>query len=116
MESGIEAAAELDRAAAAGDFSARRFAAFERRCRRRYASFRRFVIAFYSPEFRDLFFQAEPPRRIFSAVVTVLAGRWRPSLWNRFLARLFFLFVAIQRRIPISPREHRRDADAGFPA
>ena len=114
METGIEAAAELDRAAAAGDFSAGRFAAFEQRCRARYASFRRFVVGFYSPEFRDLFFQADPPKRIFSAVVTVLAGRWRPSPWNRLLVRIFFLFVAIQRRWPVSPRVHRRDAEAGF--
>ncbi len=116
METGIEAAEELDRAAAAGDFSAPRFAAFERRCRARYASFRRFVIGFYTPEFRDLFFQSEPPPRIFRAVVTVLAGRWRPSLWNRWLVRLFFLFVAIQKWSPMASRTHRRDADAGFPA
>ncbi len=114
METGIEAAAELDRAAAAGDFSAARFAGFERRCRERYASFRRFVVGFYSPEFRDLFFQPDPPERIFRAVVTVLAGRWRPGPWDRFLIRAFFLFVALQRRLAISPRVHRRGAGAGY--
>lgn len=115
METGIEAAAELDRAVAADDFSARRFAGFERRCRRRYQSFRRFVVGFYTPQFRDLFFQERPPERIFRAVVTVLAGRWRPDPWNRFLGWLFFRFVGVQRWLPISPRAHRRDADAGYP-
>jgi flavin-dependent dehydrogenase len=116
METGIEAAAELDRALRAGDFSARRFAAFERRCRERYASFRRFVLGFYTPEFRDLFFSEDPPPRIFRAVVTVLSGRWRPSWTNRLLVRLFFLFVAIQRWNPISQRHHRRGVEAGYPA
>jgi 2-polyprenyl-6-methoxyphenol hydroxylase-like FAD-dependent oxidoreductase len=114
METGIEAAAELDRAAAADDFSPARFAGFERRCRSRYASFRRFVVGFYSPEFRDLFFQSDPPERIFRAVVTVLAGRWRPGPWDRLLIRVFFLFVALQRRLAISPRAHRRGAAAGY--
>ena len=40
MESGIEAAAELDRALTRNDFSARSFAAFSRRQRRRYQTFR----------------------------------------------------------------------------
>ena len=116
MESGIEAANELDRALDRNDFSARAFARFSRRQEQRFEIFRRFVLAFYTPEFRDLFFQSEPPPRIFRAVVTVLAGRWRPSLWNRWLVRLFFLFVAIQKWSPMASRTHRRDADAGFPA
>src|SRR5262245_59326863 len=55
MESGIEAAHELDRALAERDFSARRFSAFSRRQRKRFQTFRRFVIGFYTPQFRDLF-------------------------------------------------------------
>src|SRR5437762_2131262 len=74
MESGIEAAAELDRALARNDFSARRFAAFSRRQRKRFRTFRRFVIGFYTPQFRDLFFDPEPPRTMFKPVMTVLSG------------------------------------------
>jgi FADH2-dependent halogenase len=115
MESGIEAAAELDRATSRDDFSERRFAAFTRRQRKRYQSFRRFVIGFYSPEFRDLFFDPKPPEMIFRAVVTVLAGRWDASLRARILNRLFFATVAMQKVISLTQRRFRRDASAGYP-
>jgi flavin-dependent dehydrogenase len=116
MESGIEAAAELDRALARNEFSARSFAAFSRRQRKRYETFRRFVIGFYSPEFRDLFFDPEPPRHIFRAVATVLCGRWNASLRTRILNHLFFGFVAIQKRFAIVRARFRRDAGAGYPS
>ncbi|HMC22495.1 MAG TPA: NAD(P)/FAD-dependent oxidoreductase [Thermoanaerobaculia bacterium] len=115
MESGIEAAAELDRALTRNDFSARSFAAFSRRQRRRYQTFRRFVIGFYSPQFRDLFFDPHPPRTMFQAVVTVLAGRWNSSLRTRLLNHLFFGMVAIQKRFNIGRLRFRRDATAGYP-
>ena len=115
MESGIEAAIELDRAKAKDDFSERRFAAFSRRQRKRYQSFRRFVIGFYSPEFRDLFFDPKPPEWIFRAVVTVLAGRWDTTLATRLINRLFFITVAMQRAFSLSTKRFRRDAEAGYP-
>jgi flavin-dependent dehydrogenase len=115
MESGIEAAIEFDRALARGDFSTAAFAAYSKRQRERFETFRRFVIGFYTPEFRDLFFDPEPPQAIFRAVVTVLAGNWRPRLWTRVLNRLFFLFVAMQRRLKFSKARFRRDASAGYP-
>ena len=115
MESGIEAAAELDRALTRNRFSSRDFAAFSRRQRKRYETFRRFVIGFYSPEFRDLFFDPEPPQTIFRAVVTVLAGRWNTSLTTRILNHLFFGFVALQKRVSIARERFRRDATAGYP-
>jgi flavin-dependent dehydrogenase len=115
MESGIEAAAELDRALARNDFSARRFAAFSRRQRKRFKTFRRFVVGFYTPQFRDLFFDPNPPPRIFKAVVTVLAGKWDSSLRTRFLNRVFFAIVAIQKRFSVTRSMFRRDASAGYP-
>jgi flavin-dependent dehydrogenase len=116
MESGIEAAAELDRALARNDFSARRFKAFSRRQRRRFTTFRRFVIGFYTPQFRDLFFDPAPPRFIFRAVATVLAGKWNSSLWTRLLNHLFFGFVALQKRFVFSRALFRRDRSAGYPS
>ncbi len=116
MESGIEAAAELDRAMAQNDFSARSFAAFSRRQRKRFLTFRRFVVGFYTPEFRDLFFDPEPPRFLFRAVATVLAGRWNASLWTRFLNHVFFVFVALQKRFTITRPLFRRDRSAGYPS
>ena len=115
MESGIEAAAELDRALARNDFSAQRFAAFSRRQRKRFIAFRRFVIGFYTPQFRDIFFQPDPPPFIFRAVVTILAGKWNASLWTRFLNHVFFGIVAIQKRASVSSALFRRDHSAGYP-
>jgi len=115
MESGIEAAAELHRALMRNDFSASTFAAFSRRHRKRFKTFRRFVVGFYTPQFRDIFFSPEPPRLIFRSVVTILAGRWNASLWTRFLNQLFFGVVAIQKHFNTTQRGFRRDPDAGYP-
>jgi flavin-dependent dehydrogenase len=116
MESGIEAATELDRALARNAFSARSFAAFSRRQRKRFQTFRRFVIGFYTPQFRDLFFNPHPPKLIFRAIVTVLAGRWNASLRTRVLNRLFFGIVAMQKRFKFSRTLFTRDRTAGYPS
>ena len=116
MESGIEAAAELDRALARNDFSARRFAAFSRRQRKRFRVFRRFVIGFYTPQFREIFFEPEAPKLIFRAVITILAGKWNPSLRTRLLNHLFFGIVAIQKRFSFGAARFRRDPAAGYPS
>jgi 2-polyprenyl-6-methoxyphenol hydroxylase-like FAD-dependent oxidoreductase len=100
LESGVEAARSLDRALAAGDLSARAFTAFGRRQRQRYRSFRRFVLAFYTRSFRELFFVPAPPVRIFHALVTSLAGYWRPSVGARAWQALFFLNVWLRERRP----------------
>jgi flavin-dependent dehydrogenase len=97
LESGVEAAQAMSAALGAGDLSAARFAIFARRQRQRYRSFRRFVLGFYTPEFRDLFFSEDPPPRVFRALVTVFAGYWQPSLRTRFWVAWFFLLVQLQR-------------------
>ena len=104
LESGLEAAQAVAAGLAAGDLSARRFRRFARRQHRRYRAFRRFVLGFYTPEFRDLFFAEEPPRRMFGALVTVFAGYWRPSLATRIWVALFFQLVRLQRWVRFSPR------------
>ena len=116
MESGIEAAAELDRALARNDFSASSFAAFSRRQQKRFEAFRRFVVGFYTPQFRDVFFNPHPPRLIFRAVVTVLAGKWNARWWTCFLNQLFFGMVSIQKYLNITGSIFRRDRDAGYPS
>jgi flavin-dependent dehydrogenase len=104
LESGLEAAQAVADGLAAGDLSARRFRRFSRRQRQRYRSFRRFVLGFYTAEFRDLFFADEPPRRMFRALVTVFAGYWRPSLPTRVWVALFFQLVRLQRWVRFAPR------------
>jgi len=116
MESGIEAAAELDRARARNNFSARGFAAFSRRQRKRFRTFRRFVVGFYTPQFRDVFFAPAPSPLIFRAVVTILAGKWNASLWTRCLNHVFFGLVAVQKRVTLTSALFRRDRSAGYPS
>ena len=115
MESGLEAAAELHRGLMRNDFSASSFAAFSRRQRKRFETFRRFVVGFYTPQFRDVFFSKEPPKLIFRSVATLLAGKWNASLWTRFLNQLFFAMISIQKRFKITRPVFRRDPDAGYP-
>lgn len=114
LDSGLEAADALAAAARAGDFRAQRFARFERLQERRFEVFRRFVLAFYTPQFRDLFFQPGPPPILFRAVVTVLGGKWRPRFVTRRLIDLFFFFVRLQRRFRLVQPLVRRDPGAGF--
>ena len=104
LESGLEAAQAVAGGLAAGDLSVRRFRRFARRQRARYRSFRRFVVGFYTAEFRDLFFAEEPPRRMFRSLITVFAGYWRPTLATRIWIALFFLLVRLQRWVRFSPR------------
>ena len=115
MESGIEAATELDRALRQNDFSAKSFAAFSKRQRKRFRTFRRFVIGFYTPAFRDLFFKPNPPQLLFRSIVTILAGRWNASLPTRVLNHVFFAIVALQKRFSLSPSLFRREESAGYP-
>jgi flavin-dependent dehydrogenase len=115
MESGIEAAEELHRGLMRNDFSASSFAAFSRRQRKRFETFRRFVVGFYTPQFRDVFFSPEPPKLIFRSVATMLAGKWNASLWTRFLNQVFFAMISIQKRFKITRPVFRRDREAGYP-
>jgi FADH2-dependent halogenase len=115
LESGLEGARAVDAGLSRGDLSTRAFRAFDRRQRQRYRSFRRFVIGFYSTAFRDLFFSANPPRHMFRAIVTVLAGCWRPTLATRCWVALFFLSVRLQARFGFTPSHlltARADASA----
>lgn len=115
MESGIEAAEALDRASRRNRFVAASFRGYSRRQRRRYETFRRFVVGFYTPEFRDVFFDPDPPEHIFRAVVTVLSGRWDAGLRTRALNQAFFAVVALQKRFSLARARFRRDPAAGYP-
>jgi flavin-dependent dehydrogenase len=113
MQSGLEAAEALSAGLAAGDLSRPRFAAYERALERRYRHFRRFAVGFYDPSFRDLFFTRSSRFGIYEAVLSVLAGNWRPSRGTRLRLALFFGLVALQRVLPIAPRSPRARAWSG---
>jgi flavin-dependent dehydrogenase len=104
LESGLEAAQTVARCLETDRWRGPHVAGFSRRQRQRYRSFRRFVLGFYTPEFRDLFFASDPPRTVFRSVVSVFAGYWRPRLTTRMCVALFFLLVRAQRRFRLVPR------------
>ena len=113
LESGLEAAQAVEEGIARGDLSARSFRRFSRRQRQRYLSFRRFVIGFYTPEFRDLFFDEDPPERMYRALATVFAGYWRPSIVTRVWVALFLALVRLQKRIGFVPRREAAQREPG---
>jgi len=97
MQAGLEAADALHAGLIAGDLSSRHFVDYERRVRRRYHHFRRFAVGFYDQDFRALWFARSSRRGIFRALLSVLAGNWRPSLPTRLRLEIFFGLVALRR-------------------
>ncbi len=103
LQGGVEAAEAIDAGLRAGDLSARRFARYERRVRRRYHYFRRFVVGFYDPYFRRLLFRRSRRFGIYEAVLSALAGNWRPRFGTWLRIQLFFAIVAVKRLFRIAP-------------
>jgi FADH2-dependent halogenase len=103
MQGGLEAAEAIDDALRSGDLARQRFAECERLVRQRYHHFRRFAVGFYDPYFRDLWFRPSSRLGIFNAILSVLAGNWRPSLMTRLRIRFFFTLIALRRlfRLPL---------------
>jgi flavin-dependent dehydrogenase len=97
MQGGLEAAEAIDVGLRSGDVTARAFAGYERVVRKRYHHFRRFAVGFYEPAFRELWFTRPLFMGIYRAVVSVLAGNWRPSLTSRARIAAFFAVVAVKR-------------------
>jgi 2-polyprenyl-6-methoxyphenol hydroxylase-like FAD-dependent oxidoreductase len=97
MQAGLEAADALHAGLIAGDLSSQHFADYEQRVRRRYHHFRRFAVGFYDQDFRALWFARSPRRGIFRAILSVLAGNWRPSLPTRLRLEIFFGLIALRR-------------------
>lgn len=102
VQSGWEAAHALLRG------RPRALRAYERAQRRRYRFFRRFVLGFYDPAFRDVFFSPGSSRLLYRAVVRVLAGDDRAGPLQRLLLAAFLAITRFHRRRPIVPRLHRR--------
>jgi flavin-dependent dehydrogenase len=120
LASGFEAADTVDRAlgaggpedAAPGRRARRHLTRFEREQKRRYRFFRKFVIRYYRPEFRDLLLSPTERFGLARALVSALAGSSRPALLDRLRLLLFFTFVELQRFVEITPRLHGREAEA----
>jgi hypothetical protein len=109
----LEAAELVSAGLKDGDLTRARFAGYERTLSKRYHHFRRFAVGFYDPAFRDLFFTRSSRFGIYEAVLSVLAGNWRPTLGTRLRLALFFGLVALQRLLPIAARSHSAAAWSG---
>jgi flavin-dependent dehydrogenase len=112
LQGGVDAAEAIDAGLDKGDLSAGHFAPFERRVQKRYRHFRRIAVGFYDPAFRDLFFQRDQRWGIYEAILSMLAGNWRPTWKTRLRIATFFALVALQRRVEIAPRLFLRPAAA----
>jgi flavin-dependent dehydrogenase len=81
-----------------------RFAWYSRRLGHTMNRYLRFVSAWYTEEFMDLFTTPSPPLRIPQAVNAVLAGNlhggW--SVWWRL--QVFYFILWLQRFVPVCPR------------
>jgi flavin-dependent dehydrogenase len=109
MQAGLEVANIIHHGLEQGNLSAQSFKRYTRDVRKRYHHFRRFAVGFYDPAFRDLWFTRSSRFGVYEAVLSILAGNWRPSLATRVRIALFFGLVALQRIIPIAPRSPRAD-------
>ena len=98
MQGGLDAAAAIDAGLRSGDLSERAFVDYQSLVRKRFHHFRRFAVGFYDPAFRDLWFNPKKRLGIYGAIVSVLAGNWRPSLMTRARIALFFALVAARRK------------------
>jgi flavin-dependent dehydrogenase len=101
IHSGAKAASALDSALRRPWVRAWKFAWYTRGLNKLMDRYLRFVGAWYTEEFIDVFTTPKPPFRIPQAVNSVLGGNIHPnfSVWWRL--QLFYLVLWIQKRHPI---------------
>jgi flavin-dependent dehydrogenase len=72
---------------------------YERFARRGFARFRKYVIGFYEPAFRDVFYSKPPVHALYSSVTSILAGGvFARSALLRFWSTLFLFFAGREIR------------------
>ncbi|HWC65347.1 MAG TPA: NAD(P)/FAD-dependent oxidoreductase [Thermoanaerobaculia bacterium] len=80
---------------------------YERFTREGFARFRKFVIGFYEPAFRDIFYSKPPVHALYSSVTSILAGGvFARSALLRFWSNLFLFFAGRE----IRKSRHAREA------
>ena len=101
MQAGLDAAEAIDAGLQTGDLSERAFARYERIVREALSPFPSVRDRLLRPAaFRDLWFTPNKRFGIYGAIVSVLAGNWRPSVLTRVkVALFFFALVAVQRLV-----------------
>jgi len=82
--------------------------AYERFARSGFQRFRRYVVGFYEPAFRDIFYSKPPVRALYSSVTSILAGGvFARSGLLRFWSSLFLFFAGREIR-----KAHKAEAEA----
>jgi FADH2-dependent halogenase len=104
MESGREAARVVDEALESGQVMTAGMRRYECWVKRRMGLFWRFVSAFYTRPFIELFLQPQPFLDLSSAINAVLAGRSRLPWRARWRLEVFFALVWLQGKVPVVPR------------
>ena len=105
LRGGLEAADAVDAAFLQQRSDRRRvLQRFDERLERRYEFVRRFVMGFYDPHTRDIFFAPRPLLGMTKAVTLVLAGGFDLGGVDRMRLWLFFLIGRLQRRFDLVPR------------
>ncbi len=101
IHSGTEAANAIDTSLKSPWKRSWKFGSYARGLHRLMDRYLRFVSAWYTEEFVDVFTTPKPPLRIPQAVNSVLGGNIHPnfSVWWRL--QLFYLILWIQKRHPI---------------
>jgi 2-polyprenyl-6-methoxyphenol hydroxylase-like FAD-dependent oxidoreductase len=108
MTTGEKAAEVISRALRRheGIVSASDLRAYERFTRKGFARFRKFVIGFYEPAFRDIFYSKPPVHALYSSVTSILAGGvFARSALLRFWSGLFLFFAGREIRKSHRARE-----------
>ena len=98
LRTGQLAADAILAASRAGNFSARRFAAYRRRARRGVAPLFKFIHRYYEPAFLDMFMHPQDRLGLYAAVLNVLSGgNWViQPLRVRLALRLLFAIARVK--------------------
>ena len=113
LHSGEKAAGAIDFALRRPALGPLRFASYARGLNRLMDRYLRFVEAWYTREFVDVFTTPRPPLQIPQAVNSVLGGNIHPRFGVWWRLQLFYLVLWIQKRHPIVPRlEEQKDEPA----
>ena len=109
MATGEKAAEELTRVLSrGGPVRASDLRGYEKFARKGFRRFRKYVVGFYEPGFRDTFYQKPPLNALYSSVTSILAGAvFEPSGPLRLWSNVFLFFAGREIR-----RQHRAGAEA----
>ncbi len=89
-----------------------RMASYARDLNRQMNRYLRFVSAWYTDEFVDVFTASNPPLQIPQAVNSVLGGNIHPNFGVWWRLQLFYLVLWVQKRHALVPRLEQTDGEA----